>query len=272
MSGSPLTRPELWDSVASGYAEFAAAVMRPFSAIALEFASLTRESAVVDVAAGTGALTLPAAERAGRVHAVDISPGMLELLDAAADAAGLGNIDTRVADARELPFPNRSFDAAFSMFGLVFFQDRYRALGELYRVLKPGGTVVVASWAPVTQSPLMTVIHDAVRAAAPEIGEPQPDFLSLENPEVFQTELRAAGFHGVTIQRHSIVSRFDDGAELWQIMLRSSAALVLLRQAWGERLWAERSAIIRHELLRRYRPRQPLPVTAYLGIGHKPQG
>ncbi|MEV0356060.1 class I SAM-dependent methyltransferase [Nocardia sp. NPDC050697] len=271
MSGSPLETAEVWDAVAVGYGEFAAAVMRPFAVLALEFAALTSESAVLDVAAGTGALSLPAAERAGRVAAVDISPGMLRLLADAAAAAGLHNIVTDVADARELPYADRSFDAAFSMFGLMFFPDRYRALGELHRVLRPGGTVVISNWAPVCESPLLTMLYEAFAEAVPELGEPQQDFLSLENPEVFQSELRTAGFHGVVIQRHSIVTRFADGAELWETMVRSSAALQLMRTLWGEELWAERSRRVREYLDRRYRPNQPLPAIALLGIGHKPQ-
>lgn len=270
MSGNPLASAEPWDLVADEYAEFGPVIMAPFSAHALELAGLSAESHVVDVAAGPGTLSLPAAERVARVSAIDFSEPMIERLGEDARAAGLTNIETRVGDGQALPFDDESFDAGFSMFGLMFFPDRAKGFAEMFRVLRPGATAVVSSWAPVVESSLMRMMFGAFAAADPAIQEPQPNFLSLENPEVFATEMRTAGFGGVSIQRHTSTVSFADSDEMWETMVRSSAAVLLIRRTVGEQVWAERVAVMRAYLAANYRPKKPLSTTAFLGIGHKP--
>ncbi|MBF6129215.1 class I SAM-dependent methyltransferase [Nocardia brasiliensis] len=270
MSANPLAVAEPWDLVADGYAEFAPALMQPFSDRALEFASLTTASQVIDVAAGTGLLSLLAAPQVARVHAIDFSEPMLARLNAAARAGGLTNIETKVGDGQDLPYESDRFDAGFSMFGLMFFPERAKGFGELFRVLRPGGTAVVSSWAPVVESPLMRLMFGAIAAADPSIQEPQPDYLGLENPEIFETEMRRAGFEAVSIQRHSTALAYADAEQLWDTMVRSSAPLTLMRRNVGEREWTERVSLMKSYLAANYRPNQPLSTTAFLGIGHKP--
>jgi SAM-dependent methyltransferase len=271
MSGNPLADTEPWDLVADGYAEFAPAIMQPFSARALELAALSADSHVVDVAAGPGTLSLLAAEQVAQVQAIDFSGPMIERLTDAAKVAGRDNIEARVGDGQALPFENDRFDAGFSMFGLMFFPERARGFAELFRVLRPGGIAIVSSWASVAESPLMRMMFGAFAAADPSIQEPEPNFLSLENPEIFATELRRAGFAGVSIQRHSTTCSFDSAEEMWETMVRSSAPLVLMRRTVGEQVWDERSASMKAYLEENYRPNRPLSTTAFLGIGHTPQ-
>lgn len=270
MPGNPLAAAEPWDLVADGYAEFGPAIMAPFSARALELAGLSAQSQIVDVAAGPGTLSLPAAERVARVSAIDFSEPMIQRLTEDARTAGLTNIEARVGDGQALPFDDDSFDAGFSMFGLMFFPDRAKGFAELFRVLRPGATVVVSSWAPVAESSLMRMMFGAFAAADPTISAPQPNFLNLENPEVFATEMRTAGFAGVSIQRHTSTVGFADSDEMWETMVRSSAPLLLMRRTVGEQVWAERVALMRAYLAVNYRPNKPLSTTAFLGIGHKP--
>ncbi|TQM29518.1 class I SAM-dependent methyltransferase [Nocardia bhagyanarayanae] len=270
MSGNPLAAAEPWDLVADGYAESALAIMAPFSDRALELADLPADAHIIDVAAGPGTLSLPAAARVRRVQAVDFAEHMLERLSDAARAAGLTNIDVRVGDGQQLPFEDDRFDAAFSMFGLMFFPDRVKGFAEMFRVLKPGGVAVVSSWAPVAESPLMRMRFGALAAGDPNVQEPQPNFLSLENPEVFATEMRGAGFAGVSIQRHTTTVSYPDADRLWEQMSRGSAPMTVLRHSIGEDEWAARSELMRAYLVENYRPNTPLATTAFLGIGHKP--
>ncbi|MFR9753397.1 class I SAM-dependent methyltransferase [Nocardia sp. 004] len=270
MSRNPLAVAEPWDLVADGYAEFAAAIMQPFAARALEFVSLAPTAQIVDVAAGPGTLSLLAAEHVALVEAIDFSEPMIARLAKDAVAAGLSNIRAQVGDGQNLPFESDRFDAGFSMFGLMFFPERAKGFAELFRVLRPGGTAVVSSWAPVADSPLMRMMFDALAAADPSVQEPQANFLSLENPELFESEMRGAGFEAISIQRHSIALSFAEPEELWETMVRSSAPLELMRQSVGPEVWAERATLMREFLTERYRPHSPLSTTAYLGIGHKP--
>ena len=150
---SPLATPEPWDLVHQAYVEEHWELFSGLAREALRLVPLTEHSDVLDVAAGPGTLTLQAAPRARRVVAVDFSTRMLEELNRRAREGRLANIETIVADGQALPLPNAAFDAAFSMFGLIFFPDRLQGFRELLRVLRPGGRAVVSSWRPFDQVP-----------------------------------------------------------------------------------------------------------------------
>src|SRR5690606_11409635 len=106
---------------------------------------------VLDVAAGSGALSLPAARLGARVLAVDISPGMVERLAARARAEGLANLETRVMDGHALELEDNTFDLAASQFGVMLFPDLPRGLSEMARVTRPGGRVLVVTFGPFEQ-------------------------------------------------------------------------------------------------------------------------
>lgn len=260
---------QVWDLVADGYARHAATVLAPFAEHALECAALPPGAEIADVAAGSGLLSLAAAERGARVHAVDISPAMVDGLRAVAAATGL-DIVAEVADGQHLPLADADVDAAFSLFGLMFFPDRVRGFAELRRVLRPGGIAVVTSWAPAAESSLMRALFGALAAGDPRVTLPQPNLLDLENPEVFRSEMRSAGFAGVVIQRYTVEVSYPDGQTLWESLTASSAPLALLRQRVGEWEWGRRTARALDHLDIAYRPHTPLSTTALFGIGTVP--
>ena len=106
---------------------------------------------MLDVACGTGALTLAVAERAGSdgsVVGLDANPEML-----AVARRKPTRIEWVEAPAESLPLSDQSFDAVVSQFGLMFFQDRAAALREMMRVLRPGGRLAVAVCGAVENSP-----------------------------------------------------------------------------------------------------------------------
>jgi SAM-dependent methyltransferase len=106
---------------------------------------------VLDVACGTGALTLAVARIAGpsgSVVGLDPNPDML-----AVARRKPGQIEWLEAKAEDLPLPDNSFDAVVSQFGIMFFDDKPRALREMLRVLKPGGRLAVAVCDAVENSP-----------------------------------------------------------------------------------------------------------------------
>lgn len=99
---------------------------------------------VLDLACGTGILAREAASRTrpnGSVAGLDPSPGMLEVARQLAPA-----VEWRQGVAESLPFPDQSFDAVVSQFGLMFFSDRRAALHQALRVLAPEGRLAVAVW------------------------------------------------------------------------------------------------------------------------------
>src|SRR5262245_17149362 len=98
----------------------------------------------LDVACGTGVLARELASRtgsSGRVAGIDPGPGMVAVAKHLAP-----DLEWREGVAESLPFPDQSFDAVLSQFGLMFFTDRRQALREMLRVLAPGGHLVVAVW------------------------------------------------------------------------------------------------------------------------------
>lgn len=106
---------------------------------------------VLDVACGTGVLARDAAARTGPtgyVAGVDPGPGMLAIARELAP-----NVDWRQGVAESLPFADGSFDAVGCQFGLMFFSERRRALGEMLRVLRPHGHLVVVTWDAVENIP-----------------------------------------------------------------------------------------------------------------------
>ena len=102
---------------------------------------------VLDVAAGNGNVTLAAARRFAEVTSTDYVPALLDKSAVRAKAEGL-NVTYRVADVEQLPFPDRSFDAVVSTYGVMFAPNHARSASEMMRVVRPGGRIGLASWTP----------------------------------------------------------------------------------------------------------------------------
>ena len=265
---SPLATPEPWDLVASGYV---AENLRYFEAFATEALRLVpAQGDVLDVAAGPGSLSLLAARTAGRVYAVDFAPAMLAELRARAAAASVANVQTEVADGQALPYPDKRFDAAYSMFGLIFFPDRAAGLRELARVLRPGGRALVASWPPSDGVPAFKALFAALKAELPEskFGDGPT---ALGTDEDMRAELSAAGFSAIEVHEHVVVPGTPTLAEFWASFVKGGAPAVLLRRRMGDERFAEFSKrmVARLEELIGAGPFE-MRLTAMLGVGTRP--
>ena len=102
---------------------------------------------VLDVAAGTGNASIPAAEAGATVTASDLTPELLEAGRAKAEAKGI-QLEWREADAENLPFDDESFDVVMSSIGAMFAPHHQDVANELVRVCRPGGTIGLLSWTP----------------------------------------------------------------------------------------------------------------------------
>jgi SAM-dependent methyltransferase len=102
---------------------------------------------VLDVAAGTGNASLPAAQRGASVTASDLTPELLEAGRSRAEAAGL-ELEWAEADAENLPFEDESFEVVMSSIGAMFAPHHQEVADELVRVCRPGGTIALLSWTP----------------------------------------------------------------------------------------------------------------------------
>lgn len=123
--------------IAPGYAAGAAAFVARLT--------IPEGARVLDVACGTGNLTLPAARAGASATGVDIAPSLVAQARAAAAGEGL-SVRFDVGDAEALPYADESFDLVVSMFGVMFAARPRRAASELLRLTRPGGRIALASW------------------------------------------------------------------------------------------------------------------------------
>lgn len=117
----------------------------------LDAAGVQLGTRVLDVGCGTGVLARAAADRVGEgghVAALDVNAGMLAVARRAP-----ARVDWRQGSASDLPWPDGSFDHAMSQFALMFVDPRSSAVPEMARVTRPGGTVTVATWCRIEESP-----------------------------------------------------------------------------------------------------------------------
>jgi SAM-dependent methyltransferase len=113
----------------------------------VRFAGIRAGQEVLDVACGTGVVALTAARIGAKVKGLDLTP---ELIARAKENAALMGLDVafQEGDAERLPYPDASFDVVVSQFGHMFAPRPEVAIGEMLRVLEPGGTVAFATWPP----------------------------------------------------------------------------------------------------------------------------
>jgi SAM-dependent methyltransferase len=102
---------------------------------------------VLDVAAGTGNASIPAAQRGAKVTASDLTPELFDAGRRRAEAEGV-ELDWVEADAENLPFDDESFDVVMSSIGVMFAPHHQQAADELVRVCRPGGKIGLMSWTP----------------------------------------------------------------------------------------------------------------------------
>jgi ubiquinone/menaquinone biosynthesis C-methylase UbiE len=112
-----------------------------------ETADLQAGWRVLDVATGSGNAAIAAARRGCEAVGVDYVPALLERGRVRAEAEHL-DVEFVDGDAEDLPFPDASFDAVISIYGVMFAPDHQKAASELARVCRPGGRIALASWTP----------------------------------------------------------------------------------------------------------------------------
>jgi ubiquinone/menaquinone biosynthesis C-methylase UbiE len=126
-------------AVAAAYAVSAVHANGPDLAAMVEAAAFSPTDLVLDLGCGAGHTALAAAARSGQVTAFDVTPQMLEVAADLARGRGITNVSFQQGDVASLPFENGSFDAITSRLSAHHYADPARALGEAFRVLKPGG-------------------------------------------------------------------------------------------------------------------------------------
>ena len=269
-NSNPLSAVGPWDLVADGYAETTSLWLSQYAEEAIVASKLKAGASILDVACGPGALAMKLAGETASVHAIDFSETMLGIFRHKVGQCGHSNIFIRHGDGQALPYADEMFDAAFSMFGLMFFPDRKKGFSEIYRTLKPGGSIAVTSWAPLTQSPAMQTMFGALRIIKPDLPEPQKSIASLENPEVFRQEMLDAGFRDVQIRCVTKAFPVETVESFWDAMVKGSAPIQMLKNSMSVASWDEKE-ILALQYLRDLFPPTPTSLSsdAWLGTAIK---
>ena len=170
---------------------------------------------VLETACGTGIVTERLLARLGgqgSLVATDLNEPMLA--HAAAKLPGRRGLEWRSADATNLPFDDRSFDAVVCQFGLMFFPDKSAGVREAFRVLKPGGRFLVSVWDRLEDNPVPRITHETVATFFPT--DP-PQFytipFSMHDVTVVRGLLDGAGFVDVQVERLARVGVSPSAAE-----------------------------------------------------------
>lgn len=215
-----------WDEVAPGYDRYVTPTHVALSTEALRHAGLRSGQRFLDVAAGSGSLSIPAARLGARVLAVDISPVMVERLQARAREEGLAGVEARVMDGHALELDDDTFDVAGSQFGVMLFPDLARGIREMVRVTRPGGRVVVVAFGPPTQVEFLTFFIGAMKAVATDFrgfpSDPPPLPFQVADPQKLRRELQAAGLGDVRIERTTEEQSFRSGRQMWDWVVNSN--------------------------------------------------
>jgi len=215
--------PQAWDAIAEGYDRYVAPQEVDLATEALRLVGLQPGERFLDVAAGSGGLSLPAARLGAQVLATDWSPAMIERLEARADQEGLRNVGARIMDCHALDLPDHSFDVTGSQFGVMLVPDLARALREMVRVTRPGGRVLVIAYGFPAELEFLQFFIGALKAVAPEFpglpDDPPPLEFQVSDPEVLRRRLIDAGLEDVGVERTAERPTFSSGQEMWDWVL-----------------------------------------------------
>lgn len=197
-----------WDQAAAVYERYWSAQLAPAQALLLEMADLQPGERVLEVAAGTGLVTFPAAERvgpAGEVVATDISARMVEAGSAEAARRGFDHVTFVRTDAEALRLDRRDFDASLCALGLMYVPDPVMALTRMRELTRSGGRVVSAVWgarANCGWAEIFPIVDARVES------DVCPMFFALGNEGALQHAGEQAGLSDVSVRRLGVTLEY----------------------------------------------------------------
>jgi ubiquinone/menaquinone biosynthesis C-methylase UbiE len=214
-----------WDRIAPAYDRTNTPTQMWLANEGLRRVGLSAGVRFLDVAAGSGALSIPAARVGAHVLATDRSPVMLDLLTARAQREGLA-IETRVMDGQALELPDNSFDVVGSQFGVMLFQDMPKGIREMVRVARSGGVVLLHAYGDPHQIDFLGFLIAALQTVRPSFSgppmDPPPLEFQLADPERLRSEFADAGLKHIRVETVVEGTEFENGDDLWDWIVSSN--------------------------------------------------
>lgn len=208
-----------WERKSAAYEERAAELGGMLVGPLLTAAGIGSGDRVLDVATGPGWIAAGAHERQATVVGVDLAESMVAIA-----RRRYPDVDFRVADAEDLPFPDATFDIVVCNLGLPSFPRPERAVAEMVRVVRPGGRVALTTHDQPAASALVVILARAMNEVPmrPPTGVPAgPDIFQYANDTALEGLLRTAGLTDVRVQTIRF-SNQTSAAWLWDSLLAST--------------------------------------------------
>ena len=216
----------LFDNVASGYDN---AALRFFPFCADQIVGLLKPrpgQKILDVATGTGAVAVALAQAlrpGGRVIGIDLSEAMLVKAGQNIRKIALDNVDLFQMDAERLEFKRAYFDASVCSFGMFFMPQMDKALRELVRVTKPGGTVLFTSFADSAFRPMRQRMFDDLAQFGIEPSRLYMASDKLTHPQDCLALMEKAGLHDARVQEKQLGYHLQSAEDWWTIIWNSGS-------------------------------------------------
>jgi ubiquinone/menaquinone biosynthesis C-methylase UbiE len=202
---------ELWNRCAPTYTEVFGPLTGAAADVLLDLAGVGDNTDLLDIGTGPGTLIQPALERGANVSAVDLAPDMVQQA-----RTRHPELDVRVADGAALPHGDRTFDAVTLGFCLHHTANPFAVLSEAKRVLRPGGRLSLAVWAPADQLQAFGIAFTAVGESVPldDLAAPQPPVIAT-SPEDYRQLLADSGFTHATARTLHLTWNLTDGTAIF---------------------------------------------------------
>jgi SAM-dependent methyltransferase len=264
--------PEAWDAIAALYDVHVAPCEAELATTALRLAGLQAGQTFLDVCAGTGGLSLPAARLGAKVLATDWSPKMIEHFEARVRDEGLQNADGRVMDCHALDVADDTFDVTGSQFGVMLVPGQPQALREMVRVTKPGGRVLLIAYGDPAEFEAFHFFLSAIHAVVPDFQGPPEDEpmleFQVEDPDVVRRRLEDAGLRGVVVHTsEKEVLHISSGRQLWDWVVASNPIPGALVGSLSDEQHDEIVRVVDGMIRERSGGNGPAVLTAPLSIG-----
>jgi ubiquinone/menaquinone biosynthesis C-methylase UbiE len=227
--GTDPTPPQIelektYNAAADHYDHPAVSFWDRFGGRTVERMSLVPGMNVLDVCCGMGGSALPAAERVGptgKVLAIDLAQNLLDKGSKRAEAAGLTNIEFQRGDLEVLPFPDQSFDAVISVFGIFFVPNLAGTVCGLWRLVRPRGVLAITIWGANQFEPADAKFWEAVRREDPDLLKSIKPWSKIVEPSPLRELLIEGGVTDPTVEEEPGWHPLNRPEDWWSIILGS---------------------------------------------------